>query len=405
MNHFEIIRHPIKKTSSDFHKIKDIKNVVSRLYKYKEDEVIDTGIGHLLKGIRNTRESNRKENIYIPYEIKFTHRLLTSPVVYVFDYFLNVDRISQHFKIAFNSYKKEIRNKRKELNTKQYIEKAFTSSDGKVHTYKLIGRSSGVHQNNNTFLNIKRWKDISKIFDSKLPTTPDNHVGIEIEFYCDWDKETLAAKFYEENLTQYLCLKTDGSIKPEEGKIAHELCVLCEEKDIETIINKVYKVLQESNARVNKSCGTHVHLDMRNRDAKIVFSNLVSCQDFLYGMNPSHRSGDQGRRSNGMGYSKRVKSRTIQVTSDRYYGINANSMRTLKTIEVRVHAGIIEARKIINWCKLLITICSQPTEVKYGPKTLLGLKRKFKVDQNIIDYVKERIDTFQNGSLDIEEAA
>lgn len=164
----------------------------------------------------------------------------------------------------------------------------------------------------------------------------------------------------------------------EEG---HELAILCKTKEMPEIIKRVCTVLDSHNANVNDTCGLHVHLDVRNKDEKQIFANLVKNQKMLYAMNPE-------RRATGA-YSKPNKS--IKMEGDRYQGINPQSFNDHGTIEVRLHDGTTNAEKIINWITLLQVIA-----YKKGMKQLPHINElvKYNAKPSLIEYVKTRIEKF-----------
>lgn len=226
------------------------------------------------------------------------------------------------------------------------------------------------------------------VFDEKKPQTKDNYIGVEIEFFCDLDREDLSFKLYEAGLGKHVCLKEDGSINQDDGTFDHEVCILAKEKDIYSVVKDVSEVLRLSNAKVNKSCGLHVHLDMRSRDHEIAFHNLICSQNVLYAMNPFSRQAGT--------YCKRVETKDFKVAAsgDRYFGINATAFAKHKTIEIRIHSGTIMDEKINNWIKLLLAISSKKEAVKQSSSSLKGFLKEYDVDSKLGKYIFERVAKF-----------
>lgn len=241
-------------------------------------------------------------------------------------------------------------------------------------------------------------KDKKVVFEDKKPQAKDNYIGVEIEFFCDLDKEDLSFKLYEAGLGKYVCLKDDGSIKEDPGSYDHELCVLAKEKEIYSVIKELCDVLKLANAKVNKTCGLHVHLDMRSRDHEVIFHNLVSSQNVLFAMNPFSRQAGS--------YCKRVETKDFKVAAsgDRYFGINATAFNKHRTIEIRIHSGTIMEEKINNWIKLLLTIASKKEAVKQSSSSLKGFIREYGIDTSLAKYIFERVAKFAGESKrNIEE--
>lgn len=230
--------------------------------------------------------------------------------------------------------------------------------------------------------------DKQVVFEEKKPQTKDNYIGVELEFFCDLDKDDLSFKLYEAGLGKHVCLKDDGSIHGEQGAHNHEVCILAKEKDIFSVIKDVSEVLRLSNAKVNKSCGLHVHLDMRNRDHEVAFHNLISSQNVLYAMNPFSRQAGT--------YCKRVETKDFKIAAsgDRYFGINATAFAKHKTIEIRIHSGTIMDEKINNWIKLLLAITSKKGAVKQSSSSLKGFLKEYDVDGKLGKYIFERVAKF-----------
>jgi Putative amidoligase enzyme len=242
----------------------------------------------------------------------------------------------------------------------------------------------------------------NQIGQSKQPTTKENHVGIELEFFCKVDDEVLSQRLFVAGVAKYVQVKSDGSIRTEnERPIAHELCILAKETEYEDIVHKVCEVIRACDGKVNKSCGMHVHLDMRNRDREIVFTNLVSSQNVLYAMNPKSRL----ESINGTRYCAVTRGRKFNPNMNRYHGINAAAYPRHGTIEVRMHSGTIDNQKIVNWVKILLRIANRTTSITRSASTIRGFVRQFEVPIDLAEYVVERIIKFADTSSTSQEEA
>jgi Putative amidoligase enzyme len=237
------------------------------------------------------------------------------------------------------------------------------------------------------FVRYLKSKDKERVFVEKKPTTTsDNYVGVEIEFGCDLNDQDLAFALMEAEVHDYVFLKRDGSVHV--GPFNHELCVLGKEKEIFSIIEKVCECLATTGAKVNKTCGLHVHIDMRNRNTSMVFNNLVCAQNVLYAMNPYARQAGT--------YCRKVDTKDFQIGAKigHYAGVNASAHEKHKTIEIRIHSGTVNAKKINNWIKLLLMIANKKEVVKKASSRLTEFVLKFGLDQSLADYIHERMNKF-----------
>lgn len=190
----------------------------------------------------------------------------------------------------------------------------------------------------------------------KYPTSEERCVGIEMEITSKLDHNTLAIAIASEGLENNVCVKQDGSIHATSAyPHGHELAILVTEKEMSRVVKKICKILY-GNTSVNKSCGLHVHLDMRTRNPGVAYANLFSAQSLLYAMCPKTRLENTFCKPAS---SYRNFAQATQ-TSDRYLGINASAFNKHKTIEIRIHSGTVNASKIINWVKLLMQIADKP---------------------------------------------
>jgi hypothetical protein len=270
----------------------------------------------------------------------------------------------------------------------------------KRNTYRF-DKVGGTFQLPGRYLHL--WLEVHgwSVFSDKVPMDNAKHVGIELEFISKSDSNMLAALLIGKQLWKYVTLKSDGSVKGnKEYPYVHELCVLAKEDEVTNILQKVCAVLKTAKCAVNKTCGMHVHLDMRERIKEVVFANLVCAQPFLYAMNPPSRQ----EAVNGNTYCAFTKSKVFNPRMNRYSGINAAAYNRHLTIEVRIHAGTILYEKIANWVELLLKIVNKPEAMKRSPSTLTGFVKKFELTMNQAEYIVNRIKQFKD-NVQLEEAA
>jgi hypothetical protein len=190
-----------------------------------------------------------------------------------------------------------------------------------------------------------------------------NYIGMEIECFTRLSHEEVTAKILEHDLEKNVAITSDGSIRPTFGS-GIELRVLFKQKTLSTDIKKLAVLLNKKTFGVNKSCGLHVHLDMRNRNWKQCYDKLMKFQDVLFGMVKPERWNNyfckyMHNNTTVSGYSSH---------GTRHVSINKNAYKQHKTIEVRVHHGTLDVIEIEKWINLLLKVI--------GPEELPDVKNK-----------------------------
>lgn len=245
-----------------------------------------------------------------------------------------------------------IRDVRSQMKTPEMDDDVITYAN----TTFNVRKCGGVHLDPNSWLDVFQTKNYQKCFEKKVPKDNNSHLGVEIEFYCKVDRDTLARELTKEKLQNNVNITTDASLKnmPEDCTHAHELRICAEEKDMESVITRVCKVLnsEKVGGKVNKTCGLHVHLDMRQikKNKELIFHNLVNSQGLLFALVP------KSRRENK--FCAFVKSNNYSESNGHHHdaisGRDAYSKH--KTFEVRIHSGTLNANKINSWIQLLLLI-------------------------------------------------
>lgn len=260
-----------------------------------------------------------------------------------------------------------------------------------------VKRQDMTYLEEGSFLKALMKKIRNDMTKSKSPQTTDNYLGIEIELAAKENRETLCDKIFDAGLGKHITVKDDGSIGDggRQGFTSelrkthphtHEICILVRQSEFEDVIKRLCKVFKEQlNVAVDRTCGLHVHVDMRSRDVAKAFSNLVLSQQFLYAMLPAQRRSSQ--------YSYPVKGNQWRDLDSRYHGINQQAYRKYKTLELRMHSGTTNDTKIINWIKLLLAIVDAPA-VAYAPTSVEAFQTMIGFDATVLNYVKSRIAKF-----------
>jgi hypothetical protein len=161
-------------------------------------------------------------------------------------------------------------------------------------------------------------------------------------------------------------------------------------------LQTVCRVLKECRARINKSCGLHLHFDAA-RFSLQQFKNLVNNYHALE--TKIDRIMPNSRRSTNNNFCQPV-SRTINMAGvstarsvqdlvslsrTRYGKLNLEAWNRHKTVEFRQHSGTIEFEKISHWLTFLHNL------VDYSAHKEINLEgfEAFN-DQPTLDYLHHR---------------
>lgn len=261
-----------------------------------------------------------------------------------------------------------------------------------------VPKMDGVFLEKDSVLKAMFKKVRMEMKNNKTPTdSKTRYVGVEIELAAVENREVLCDAIFAAGIAKHICVKDDGSIGygardgmdsklREKFPNTHEVCVLAKESEIEDVITKLCNVLNKVlHTAIDKTCGLHVHFDMRNRDHKISFNNLVLSQQFLYAMLPAQR-----RNS---GYSFPIKGSDYRDVESRYHGVNATAYKKYKTLELRMHSGTTSDNKINNWIRLGIAICDAP-KFTAAPTTVAAFKAAANLSAEVTEYVVSRVTKF-----------
>lgn len=232
---------------------------------------------------------------------------------------------------------------------------------------------------------VKRVKKHA-VYQGKKPVTSEPHVGIEIECGIDTDHDGLAQLLSDQAVALRSQIHGDGSVEVPERCTA-EVVLLATERDYAEVIRKACAAISDASGKVNSTCGLHVHVDCRpetGRDPKAIYRKLVAAQPWLYAVvSPSRRSGDWAST-----YCARSTWRHAQ---SRYRAINWQSFSRHKTIEVRLHHGSVEADKITNWVRLILSVVNGPVvRADRIPKDAYEAAKLFRWDLDLLAWVDAR---------------
>lgn len=256
-----------------------------------------------------------------------------------------------------------------------------------------VKKMAEVYIETNTFIKLQDKRIRNKMTSGKIPFNKENHIGVEIEFASKQDINKVCDALHEAGLGKYMHVKRDTSIAIDEI-FPHqiELAIIAEQKHIGEVIQKTCDVLNNKlKVRIDKSCGIHVHLDMRNRKPERAFNNLILMQRYLYAMVPANRK--LIRQGNGHGFSQPIQSPTWNVPDTHYWGVNTTTMSKYNTIEIRMHSGSSSARKINNFISFLLSIIESDI-ISETPETMASVQATFKLSDSLRKYIESRIAKF-----------
>lgn len=273
--------------------------------------------------------------------------------------------------IVLKRYRDHIHNIRKEL---KYIVTNFSPTG--------FCQNQKIHLTANGIMNLY-YKTILK--RPKLPQTVDAHIGIEIELGFPTNV------VYEKLMPfgKQISLIGDASINGlPAGYKAEEVRILTTEANYREDLLKICTALNEMKAIVNKSCGLHIHLDMRGQEKEVIekrFINLVRSQRYLQGMVKEERRNAH--------YCKPTRYLNPWEQADRYHAINARALSKYNTIEIRLHHGTLDITEIVNWITTLLAI-SKAELLKKIPETLEKFVKKIVVDAEMKKYIEDKTSSY-----------
>lgn len=259
---------------------------------------------------------------------------------------------------------------------------------------------------------LNMYKQLFKVKNDHRPKNVDlgKWIGVEIECFIEYDydedgddgfqsedqfREHIINQIQERKI-KYVSVKHDGSISGSGNYCTEvEFTILTKIDDMSNL-EKLCKMLRDLGAKVNASCGLHIHLDQRDAlrsERKIELrrrlSRLNQALPLLAAIVPP------SRRSSTYCSTRRSKMRN----GTRYMAINTEAVQRFGTFEIRLHSGTTDFTKISNWIKLCYDIsrCDQiKNSEKHVIRTMEQLKTKYLTDlpQDVFDYFKGRIEKF-----------
>ena len=172
------------------------------------------------------------------------------------------------------------------------------------------------------------------------------------------------------------------------------------------------KALEKIGAKVNKSCGLHVHVgvsDWKIKEFRNLFKRYIKFESAIDSVMPNSRRGRNneycipilGITGLKQSFNEIDDCRSARQISSllrtRYTKLNIKSFWKHGTVEFRHHSGTTDVEKIMNWLKFCLTMCQaadQQRAIKvkdndnrldYTDKIALMLKGLSKVKNSLVD--------------------
>jgi hypothetical protein len=294
----------------------------------------------------------------------------------------------------------ELKNVMKQIEIKREIRAArktllFDAPSNRSRGYYIINRIGTVdrlligkvrHQKN-FFLNFQKILDKNAWKDSKKPLSTEKHYGLEIELFTEKSFTDIATIASELRLKNHLAIGSDGSIRPDKsGELGYELRLCIPKSELEKVLAKVEILLNKIEAKVNKSCGLHVHFDMRNTSNDKIEEIY---QNIKLGMPLLKKSVDPQRLKNTYcKFSMSSNSRIARVSGTRYKAINMTALQRYSTIEVRAFQGTTDTNLIYNFIVMMDKIMETKSPFKRAPSSFKTLEKIY--GKQVVDFVKQQ---------------
>lgn len=262
----------------------------------------------------------------------------------------------------------------------------------RAYQKRYINDDPLIHKTPNHWFN----ESLKRAYGCKVPKDDRKYIGVELEILVpnDVSLEGLLVDY-----KKYISLANDGSIQDGGGFNGREVRILVARSEHKEVIEGVTAKLRGAGCKVNKSCGLHVHIDMRETTQEqraIAFKNLYHSLGLLYTIVPESRRKNQYCRRNSNGdYQKQGH--------DRYKAVNVTAFRRHSTFEIRLFGGTIEGEKILNWISLLLHILSGET-VNRCPKDFETAQKYYRYSNEVKEWAKARQVKFGTASTVTNEA-
>jgi len=177
-------------------------------------------------------------------------------------------------------------------------------------------------------------------------------------------------------------------------------------------IAKVVKAIRDCNGTINKRCGLHVHVDMRNFTATGRAKVVASWRNWQ-----TEITKIVARSRHNNTYCRQISKyeadlwvdqilRGNEQVGDRYRTLNTTPFPRIGTYEFRLHQGTLNAKKIVAWVKFLVAFAEMAAaDGDAGTPVGDGIARTTETITDLLDMlVKRHDDTNQEFGLRAPDA-
>ncbi len=213
--------------------------------------------------------------------------------------------------------------------------------------------------------------------------------GVEIECY-NFTRQALIENgtqkglqvrsegYNHEDNNHYYKIVSDSSIQ---GVNANEVVSpILKGSKVKSSLKSICDALAECDARVNVSCGLHVHIGaekMSDEHYCRLVRNYQRLEKAIDSFMPVSRRANNSRWCRSLrnfDFESCTTKRSVAMTMnfDRYYKVNATAYDRHRTIEFRQHSGTTDYEKIANWILFLAKLVeySEKHVVSYHVNTI-----------------------------------
>lgn len=188
-------------------------------------------------------------------------------------------------------------------------------------------------------------------------------------------------------------------------------------------VRRVCTILQQLGAKVNTSCGFHVHHNAANwgiKEFRNLFKRFVKFEGAMDSIQPASRRANANRfcKSNLVSDSiaecfaaidscNTVQKLSALYTDSRYFKLNLQSFFRMGSVEFRHHAGTVDADKVENYIRLTyamvadsadhtaVKVFAQAVTAKEALSVMLaGMVRRGRIEKRVEKFYKARADKF-----------
>lgn len=214
---------------------------------------------------------------------------------------------------------------------------------------------------------------------------PEDYGGDDWHVGSDEVHEAIRDAFRDAGIKR-TSVRGDGSIDGNsDDDVGVEVTLLFNSKNGYDQLYKVCRILKtQFNAAVNQSCGMHVHFDFSGQEKDYVKrqgKKILRFMPILSMLVPKSRRDNEYCELDMSGFS-----------GSRYYAINLTSFEKHETIEVRMHSGTLDAKKVECWIELM-QLMFKSDYSRESVSTLQGMFDALNMPDRLVEYCERRYST------------